>query len=106
MQALALPTITHRDTWDREYDYIIVGAGSAGSVLANRLSENPLIRVLLLEAGGSENVVSDIPLAYMTMQQTPMDWAFTTEPQRAACFGHKERVSSRGRIFVFELVLL
>lgn len=81
-----------RDSWEREYDYIIVGAGTAGTVLANRLSEDPSVRVLLLEAGGSENLVSDIPIAYQSLQQTPMDWAYATEPQEAACFGHKEKV--------------
>lgn len=82
-----------RDTWEREYDYIIVGAGSAGAVLANRLSEDPNNRVLLLEAGGSENMISDIPIAYQSLQQTPMDWGYQTEPQEAACFGHKEKVN-------------
>lgn len=81
-----------RDSWDREYDYIIVGAGSAGAVMANRLSEDPTVRVLLLEAGGSENLISDIPIAYQSLQQTPMDWSYATEPQEAACFGHKEKV--------------
>lgn len=83
---------TVRDKWDTEYDYVIIGGGSAGAVLANRLSEDPHVHVLLLEAGGTENLISDIPLAYMTLQQTPMDWAYLTEPQRASCFGHKNRV--------------
>ncbi|XP_076304447.1 glucose dehydrogenase [FAD, quinone]-like isoform X3 [Tachypleus tridentatus] len=72
---------------DIEYDYIIIGAGSAGSVIANRLSEDPSIRVLILEAGGKENVVSDIPLAAAMIQQTPLDWSYQTEPQKAAGFG-------------------
>ncbi|XP_054166150.1 glucose dehydrogenase [FAD, quinone]-like [Oppia nitens] len=89
-----------RDSWDRDYDYIVVGAGSAGSVLASRLSEDPTVRVLLLEAGGSENLISDIPIAYQSLQQTPMDWSYRTEPQEAACFGHKEKRSlwPRGRV--------
>ncbi len=86
-------TPVQRDSWERDYDYIIVGAGSAGSVLANRLSEDPTVRVLLIEAGGSENIISDIPIAYQSLQQTPMDWAYQTEPQEAACFGLKERVN-------------
>lgn len=50
-------------------------------MLANRLSENPYWKVLLLEAGGSESILSDIPLAAATLQMTPIDWAYQTEPQ-------------------------
>lgn len=79
---------------------MIVGAGSAGSVLANRLSENPMVKVLLLEAGGSENTISDIPVAYQVLQQTPMDWSYLTEPQESACFGLRDRRSRwpRGKV--------
>lgn len=70
-----------------------VGAGSAGAVVANRLSEDPGTKVLLLEAGGSENIFSDIPLAAATLQMTPIDWAYQTEPQEASCFGFVNRVS-------------
>lgn len=77
-----------------------MGAGSAGSVLANRLSENPSVRVLLLEAGGSENIISDIPVAYQMLQQTPMDWQYKTVPQEASCFGLKSKRSlwPRGKV--------
>lgn len=50
-------------------------------MIANRLSENPNWKVLLLEAGGSESILSDIPLAAATLQMTPIDWAYQTEPQ-------------------------
>lgn len=64
------------------FDYIIIGAGSAGCILANRLSENPQIRVLLLEAGGPD---SDpriaIPAAYGELHRSKIDWGFSTEPQ-------------------------
>lgn len=73
--------------WELEYDYIIVGSGSAGSVLANRLSEDGLSSVLLLEAGGSENLISDIPIAYQMLQKTKLDWAYQTEAQQGACLG-------------------
>lgn len=70
----------------------LVGGGSAGAVMANRLSENPHTKVLLIEAGGKENLVTDIPLAAAMLQQTPIDWAYQTEPQEAACFGLINRV--------------
>ncbi|KAH8030501.1 hypothetical protein HPB51_007521 [Rhipicephalus microplus] len=73
------------------YDYIIVGAGSAGCVLANRLSANPFVTVLLLEAGGWEGELADIPLIAATVQGTALDWKYTTRPQEAACFGLHER---------------
>ncbi|XP_067122970.1 glucose dehydrogenase [FAD, quinone]-like [Centruroides vittatus] len=70
-----------------EYDYIIVGGGSAGSVLANRLSENPDNQVLLLEAGSNENKQTDVPANTIGLQMSPLDWAYKTEPQKFACFG-------------------
>ncbi|KAF8792820.1 Glucose dehydrogenase like protein [Argiope bruennichi] len=88
------------DKVDSEYDYIVVGAGSAGAVMANRLSEDPHVKVLVIEAGGKENLVTDIPLAAAMLQQTPIDWAYQTEPQEAACFGLINRRSRwpRGRV--------
>ncbi|MGA9575689.1 MAG: choline dehydrogenase [Lysobacterales bacterium] len=68
-----------------QYDYIIIGAGSAGCVMANRLSENPAKRVLLLEAGGPDNnPFIHIPagLANLTNNKN-VNWAYNTEPQAA-----------------------
>ncbi len=79
---------------NRSFKIFLVGAGSAGAVMANRLSENPHMKVLLIEAGGKENLVTDIPLAAAMLQMTPIDWAYQTEPQEAACFGLINRVSS------------
>ena len=64
------------------YDYIVVGAGSAGCVLANRLSADPANRVLLLEAGGRDiNPWIHIPVGYFkTMHSPATDWCYTTEP--------------------------
>jgi choline dehydrogenase len=60
---------------------IIVGAGSAGCVLATRLSENPHRRVLLLEAGRAAPKDSDIPANWVAMFNTGVDWGYHTEPQ-------------------------
>lgn len=66
-----------------EFDYIIVGAGSAGCVLANRLSANPANRVLLLEAGGNDNWIwFHIPVGYLFAIGNPRaDWLLKTEGQ-------------------------
>jgi choline dehydrogenase len=66
------------------YDYIIIGAGSAGCVLANRLSEDRQTRVLLLEAGGPDKKKEiHIPLAFSKLFKTSCDWAYYTEPEAA-----------------------
>lgn len=71
----------------RRYDFIIIGGGSAGSVLANRLTEIPHWKVLVLEAGSDENEVSDVPAVAAYLQLSRMDWQFKTEPQHTACLG-------------------
>ena len=68
-----------------EYNYIIIGAGSAGCVLANRLSEDPSNTVLLLEAGGPDRKMEiHIPAGYGKLHRTEVDWGFWTEPQAHA----------------------
>jgi len=65
------------------YDYVIVGAGSAGCVLANRLSEDPDVQVLLVEAGGSDeaNDLIGIPAAFSALFRTASDWDHATAPE-------------------------
>src|SRR5258708_5719097 len=67
------------------YDYVIVGAGSAGCVLAGRLTENPATRVLLLEAGPPDDADEiHIPAAVNLMFQSTYDWNYQTVPQERA----------------------
>lgn len=67
------------------FDYVIVGAGSAGCVLANRLGEDPSLRILVLEAGGSEKaVIVDMPAALsIPMNTARFNWGMKTEPEPA-----------------------
>lgn len=74
-----------------EYDFIIVGGGSAGAVLANRLTEIENWNVLLLEAGGDETEISDVPLLAAYLQLSQLDWKYKTEPSDSACLAMKNR---------------
>ncbi|XP_001355516.3 glucose dehydrogenase [FAD, quinone] [Drosophila pseudoobscura] len=68
-----------------KYDFIVVGAGTAGCALAARLSENPRWKVLLLEAGGPESYAMDMPIAAHYLQLGEMNWKYRTEPSASYC---------------------
>ncbi|OPL33716.1 glucose dehydrogenase, partial [Mytilus galloprovincialis] len=76
------------------YDFVIIGGGTAGSVLANRLSEDPSIKVLVLEAGGEEDRIPnvDIPLLSSFLRYKEFDWNYFTEPQSKAFLGFKDKL--------------
>lgn len=65
------------------FDYVVVGGGTAGLVVANRLSETSTVRVAVIEAGGDErnNPNVTVALSYGAAYNTPIDWAYQTVPQ-------------------------
>ncbi|XP_045198046.2 glucose dehydrogenase [FAD, quinone]-like [Mercenaria mercenaria] len=69
------------------YDYVIVGGGTSGSVLASRLSDDPRLTVLLLEAGGEESIDmwNHVPLWNPIQHGSQADWGYLTTPQKHAC---------------------
>jgi len=82
----------------QHFDYVIVGGGSAGCLLANRLSADPSVRVLLLEAGGRDNYLwIHIPVGYLYCIGNPRtDWMFATEPDPG--LGGRSLRYPRGRV--------
>lgn len=69
------------------YDFIIVGAGAAGTVIAKGLSDIPSVKVLVIEAGGPETDFSDIPGMLTYLQHSRMNWGYTTTSQKKSCLG-------------------
>ncbi|GHE99081.1 GMC family oxidoreductase [Streptomyces griseoluteus] len=78
------------------YDYVVVGAGSAGCVLAARLSEDPEVRVALIEAGGPDTAPEiHVPAAFPQLMKTELDWDLDSEPGIDA----RRTYLPRGRVF-------
>ncbi|CAG9861852.1 unnamed protein product [Phyllotreta striolata] len=73
-----------------EFDFIVVGAGSAGCVVANRLTEVPEWRVLLLEAGDEEPLAADVPAFAPMLQASSIDWMYATQPSPKSCLARDE----------------
>ena len=70
------------------FDFVIVGGGSAGAVIASRLSEDPTCRVALIEAGERPPAASSMPIAVASMQLNPdVDWMYTADPGEKAGLG-------------------
>jgi choline dehydrogenase len=83
---------------DSAYDFVIIGAGTAGCLLANRLSADPDVRVLLVEAGGNDDYPwIHIPVGYLRCIGNPRtDWRFRTEPE--AGLGGRDILYPRGKV--------
>lgn len=73
------------EEFDDIYDFIIIGSGPGGSVMANRLSEIHDWKILLLEAGEQESPLTDVPLLASVLQRSKYDWNYKTEPQTRCC---------------------
>jgi choline dehydrogenase len=83
-------------TTPHEFDFVIVGAGSSGCVLANRLSAHPQARVLLIEAGGpASGPIAQAPGKWTSLLGTAIDWNYSTEPEPA--LGGRRIVWPRGK---------
>ena len=88
-------------TDEEEFDYIIVGAGSAGCVLASRLSENSNVTVLLIEAGGMDSMPDiHIPASHAHLLGSTVDWAYRTVPLAYSSIALRDQRSvwSKGKV--------
>ncbi|KAJ6633227.1 Neither inactivation nor afterpotential protein G, partial [Pseudolycoriella hygida] len=91
--------VSFKDVDRKEFDYIIVGAGVAGSIIANKLSMEENVTVLLIEAGKVFGPLSIVPLLTTMQQRTSVDWAFKTVSQKhsSAGFVNRQQFLPRGK---------
>jgi len=91
---------SNRNQWFDSYNYIVIGSGSAGSVVAMRLTEDPNINVLLLEAGGPQSVLSDIPAMVLNLWNREYSWDYKTVPQTelSQAFVNRTIIEVRGKV--------
>lgn len=78
------------------YQILFIGSGSAGAVVAARLSEVENWNVLLLEAGGDETEISDVPLMAGYLQLSKLDWQYKSEPSGKFCLGKSDKQLQKG----------
>lgn len=82
------------DVKDLEFDYIVIGGGTAGCVLANKLSANEDVSVLLIEAGTTFGPLAMIPLLASQQQMTHVDWQMKTTAQKYSSKGFRNQVTN------------
>jgi choline dehydrogenase-like flavoprotein len=87
-------SLIDRQNIDNEYDYIVIGAGSSGSVVASRLSEHAEFKILVVEAGSGETVVSDMPAMTKSLWGSEMDWNFKISQQNNSFMGYNGNYGS------------
>lgn len=85
--------ISFEEAQKHTYDYVIVGGGTAGCILASRLSENVDVSVLLMEAGSTFSPLAMVPLLTSQQQRSQNDWKLATVTQKHSSFGFWDQVS-------------
>lgn len=77
------------DPINERYDFIVIGSGPTGSVIANRLSEIPQWKVLLIEAGDEPSIINEIPFIAGALEFTNYNWGYKAEKQEGFCKGNR-----------------
>lgn len=94
--------LASRNSWNSTYDFIVIGAGSSGAVVAARLTDNPSVNLLLLEVGGPQTVLTDMPALENSLlgDTQEYDWGYVTTPQEGAglAFTNHSIPYPRGRV--------